>query len=80
MRFLKSDSVRVVFGCGNKGEKVGEKKGGKKCCPYRIWASWMSTQRSFHIKDIVDKHKCSKNFNNSSIMTLSCLEILERVD
>ena len=66
LRFNISDNKRLVVTCGNKGNK-------KKGCPYRIWASWMSTERSFQIKDLVDKHTCAKNFNNSSLMTPSWL-------
>lgn len=66
----------MVVTCRNKRDK----KGGKKRCSYRIWASWMSTKRSLQIKDIVDKPvlRTSIMLPNDPIMT--CKEILESVD
>nr|KAJ0191613.1 hypothetical protein LSAT_V11C800397910 [Lactuca sativa] len=38
-------------------------------CPFRLWASWMSSERSFHIKSVVDDHNCSRVFKLCSTVT-----------
>ncbi|CAI9281649.1 unnamed protein product [Lactuca saligna] len=38
-------------------------------CPFRLWASWMSSERSFQIKSLVDDHNCSRVFKFGSIVT-----------
>ncbi|PWA54416.1 hypothetical protein CTI12_AA436200 [Artemisia annua] len=38
-------------------------------CPFRLWASWMSEERSFQIKSLIPEHKCCRNYNLGSIVT-----------
>ncbi|PWA95914.1 hypothetical protein CTI12_AA045570 [Artemisia annua] len=47
--------------------KVGAHKG--KHCPFRLWASWMSSERSFQIKTLYSDHRCARNFNMGSLVT-----------
>ncbi|KAL7600142.1 hypothetical protein Lser_V15G22071 [Lactuca serriola] len=58
IRFKKCDSVRLVAICGSDPEK----------CPFVVRASWMTTERSFQVKKMIDIHKCVRNFNNSRLM------------
>ena len=39
------------------------------CCPFRLWASWMSSERSFQIKTLYPDHKCTRNYNIGSLVT-----------
>ncbi|PWA92239.1 hypothetical protein CTI12_AA081420 [Artemisia annua] len=47
--------------------KVGAHRG--KHCPFRLWASWMSSERSFQIKTLYSDHRCARNFNMGSLVT-----------
>ncbi|CAI9281989.1 unnamed protein product [Lactuca saligna] len=38
-------------------------------CPFRVHASWMTQERSFQIKTLVDEHKCVRNFNISNLLS-----------
>nr|KAJ0199665.1 hypothetical protein LSAT_V11C600324570 [Lactuca sativa] len=42
-------------------------------CRFRLWASWMSSERSFQIKSLVDDHNCSRVFKLGSIVTYKCI-------
>ncbi|GJZ52731.1 hypothetical protein Tco_0607616, partial [Tanacetum coccineum] len=61
---------------------LGERNGGKRLvvrcsrgnhrktmCPYRLWASWMQKERSFHVKTLVDEHTCSRTYEYGSLIT-----------
>lgn len=56
--FNKYDNVRLMVICGSDANK----------CPFIIRTSWMSTERSFQVKKIVDLHTRVRNFNNSKFM------------
>lgn len=43
-------------------------KSNKKGCTFRLWASWMSTERTFQIKSLIPTHKCSRNFDLSPLV------------
>ncbi|GKA08658.1 hypothetical protein Tco_0687989 [Tanacetum coccineum] len=36
-------------------------------CPFRLWASWMSSERSFQIKSLYSDHRCTRNYNMGSL-------------
>ncbi|GJX29763.1 hypothetical protein Tco_0237842 [Tanacetum coccineum] len=38
-------------------------------CPFRLWASWMSSERSFQIKSLYLNHRCTRNYNMGSLVT-----------
>ncbi|GJT96911.1 hypothetical protein Tco_1092429 [Tanacetum coccineum] len=38
-------------------------------CPFRLWASWMSRERSFQIKTLVDQHACSRTYEYGTLIT-----------
>ncbi|GJY56928.1 hypothetical protein Tco_0456043 [Tanacetum coccineum] len=38
-------------------------------CPFRLWASWMSTEKSFQIKTLYPDHKCCGNYNLEALVT-----------
>ncbi|GJU33143.1 hypothetical protein Tco_1176732 [Tanacetum coccineum] len=38
-------------------------------CPFRLWASWMSSERSFQIKSLYSDHRCTRNYNMGSLVT-----------
>ncbi|KAL4578075.1 hypothetical protein LXL04_014191 [Taraxacum kok-saghyz] len=60
IRFRKCDSVRLVAECAGTP--------GKKPCPFFVKASWMSNERSFQIKRLVDNHTYVRNYNNARLM------------
>ncbi|GJV92543.1 reverse transcriptase domain-containing protein [Tanacetum coccineum] len=41
----------------------------EKKCPFRLWASWMQTEKSFQIKNMIDQHVCSRTFEYGSLIT-----------
>ncbi|XP_023766738.1 uncharacterized protein LOC111915301 [Lactuca sativa] len=62
--YEKSDHNRLLVKCC-KGKKNKRNKG----CPFRLWATWMSNERSFKIKSLIDNHNCSRVFKFGSIVT-----------
>ncbi|KAL4568588.1 hypothetical protein LXL04_024203 [Taraxacum kok-saghyz] len=60
IRFRKCDSVRLVAECAGTPRK--------KPCPFFVKAFWMSNERSFQIKRLVDNHTCVRNYNNARLM------------
>ncbi|GJZ97310.1 zinc finger, PMZ-type containing protein [Tanacetum coccineum] len=52
-------------------KKLEEKESLKNAvdCPFRLWASWMSTKKSFQIKTLYPDHKCCINYNLGSLVT-----------
>ncbi|XP_023754652.2 uncharacterized protein LOC111903098 [Lactuca sativa] len=38
-------------------------------CKFRLWASWMSEEKSFQIKSLIDEHNCARNFKLGSIVS-----------
>ncbi|CAI9282734.1 unnamed protein product [Lactuca saligna] len=59
--FEKNDSQRLLVRCCKQNKNPS--------CPFRLWASWMSSERSFQIKSLVDEHNCSRVFKLDSIVT-----------
>nr|KAJ0222699.1 hypothetical protein LSAT_V11C200087050 [Lactuca sativa] len=59
IKFAKCDTVRLTAKCGSKMKS--------QPCPFRVHASWMTQERSFQIKTLVDEHKCVRNFNISNL-------------
>ncbi|GKC06245.1 hypothetical protein Tco_0997855 [Tanacetum coccineum] len=47
--------------------RVQEHKG--KSCPFRLWATWMSSEKSFQIKSLYADHRCTRNYNLGSLVT-----------
>ncbi|GKC07159.1 hypothetical protein Tco_0998769 [Tanacetum coccineum] len=47
--------------------RVQEHKG--KSCPFRLWATWMSSEKSFQIKSLYPDHRCTRNYNLGSLVT-----------
>ncbi|GJT28884.1 hypothetical protein Tco_0909159 [Tanacetum coccineum] len=39
-----------------------------KLCPFRIWATWMSSEKSFQIKSLYPDHRCTRNYNLGSLV------------
>ncbi|CAI9297331.1 unnamed protein product [Lactuca saligna] len=61
--YEKNDSTRLLVRCC-KGEE-------KSKCPFTLWATWMSKERSFQIKSLISEHNCSRAFNLGSMVTYS---------
>ncbi|CAI9264623.1 unnamed protein product [Lactuca saligna] len=62
--YEKSDHNRLLVKCC-KGKKNKKNKG----CPFRLWATWMTNERSFKIKSLIDNHNCSRVFKFGSIVS-----------
>ncbi|GJS99133.1 putative reverse transcriptase domain-containing protein [Tanacetum coccineum] len=41
----------------------------EKKCPFRLYASWMQTEKSFQIKNKIDEHVYSRTFEYGSLIT-----------
>ena len=61
IRVVKCDSVRLVARCGSKSDS--------NRCPFRLFASWMTEEKSFQVKTLNDNHKCVKRYNNANLMS-----------
>nr|GEZ07315.1 hypothetical protein [Tanacetum cinerariifolium] len=56
---------------------LGKRKLHAKCskdsaerkCPFRLWESWMSREKSFQIKTLVDQHAYSKTYKYGTLIT-----------
>ena len=55
--FSKNDRTRLLVECC------------KGSCPFRLWATWMSTENSFQIKSLKPDHQCARNFKIGAIVT-----------
>nr|KAJ0191163.1 hypothetical protein LSAT_V11C800434850 [Lactuca sativa] len=62
--YEKSDHNRLLVKCC-KGKKNKKNKG----CPFRLRATWMSNERSFQIKSLINNHNCSRVFKFRSIIS-----------
>ncbi|CAI9266213.1 unnamed protein product [Lactuca saligna] len=62
--YEKSDHERLLVKCC-KGKTNKQGKG----CPFRLWATWMSSEKSFQIKSLNDMHNCARVFKFGSIVT-----------
>nr|KAJ0213360.1 hypothetical protein LSAT_V11C400179270 [Lactuca sativa] len=60
IRFKKCDSVRLVAVCASDPEKFEY--------PFVVKASWMSTERSFQIKKMIEQHTYVRNFRSVNLM------------
>ncbi|GJZ97507.1 hypothetical protein Tco_0669960, partial [Tanacetum coccineum] len=38
-------------------------------CPFRLWASWMSKEKSFQNKTLIDEHACSTTYEYGTLIT-----------
>nr|KAJ0186296.1 hypothetical protein LSAT_V11C900467960 [Lactuca sativa] len=74
--FEKNDSQRLLLKCCKKNKSP--------TCPFRLWASWMSKEKTFQIKSLVSEHNCSRVFTFGSIVMYKWLgkqfmsEIIEK--
>ena len=50
-----------------KKKKISALKSGN-CCPFRLYATWMSNEHSFQIKSLIPDHKCSRNYNLGALV------------
>nr|KAJ0186902.1 hypothetical protein LSAT_V11C900463080 [Lactuca sativa] len=62
--YEKSDHERLLVKCC-KGKTNKQGKG----CPFRLWATWMSSEKSFQIKSLNGMHNCARVFKFGSIVT-----------
>ncbi|GJT83933.1 calcium/proton exchanger [Tanacetum coccineum] len=53
---------------GKKWTKKAIKEDKKPYCPFRLYASWMSSENAFQIKSLISDHKCSRNYNLGSLV------------
>nr|GEU53585.1 calcium/proton exchanger [Tanacetum cinerariifolium] len=57
--------------CSESPNLANNKKDDRKkpLCGFRVYASWMSTERSFQIKSLKLEHNCFRNYNLGSLAT-----------
>ncbi|CAI9283210.1 unnamed protein product [Lactuca saligna] len=53
--YEKNDKTRLLVRCCKTSE-------GKAACPFRLWATWMSSEKSFQIKSLRNEHNCARTF------------------
>ncbi|KAL4583469.1 hypothetical protein LXL04_008042 [Taraxacum kok-saghyz] len=56
----KNDKNRLLVRCCK--DKIPE-------CPFRLWASWMKIEETFHIKSLIPDHNCSRAFKLGPMVT-----------
>nr|GEU83223.1 zinc finger, PMZ-type [Tanacetum cinerariifolium] len=47
--------------------------------PFKLWASWMSIERSFQIKTLYPDHKCCKNYTTGALVTYKGMGLIRAV-
>ncbi|GJW40778.1 hypothetical protein Tco_0066623 [Tanacetum coccineum] len=52
-----------------KKEEEKKKVSTQEDCKFRLWASWMSTEKSFQIKTLYPDHNCCRNYNLGALVT-----------
>ncbi|CAI9283211.1 unnamed protein product [Lactuca saligna] len=62
--YEKNDKTRLLVRCCKTSE-------GKAACPFRLWATWMSSEKSFQIKSLRNEHNCARTFKFGSVVTYS---------
>ncbi|KAJ9565641.1 hypothetical protein OSB04_001607 [Centaurea solstitialis] len=62
LRYLKNTKKKLLVVCGP------SKPGEERSCPWRLWASWMSTKKSFQVKTLHDEHRCGRNYRVGSLV------------
>ncbi|KAI3525338.1 hypothetical protein L1887_04054 [Cichorium endivia] len=60
--FERNDHMRLLARCCKRSNDDETK------CPWRLWATWMSNEKSFQVKSLVDEHKCARNFKSASLV------------
>ncbi|XP_076932372.1 uncharacterized protein LOC143597878 [Bidens hawaiensis] len=63
LSYKKNETKRLFVVCGNKDVCYSY--------PFRLWASWMQSEKSFQIKSLNDNHNCSRNYSLGSPVTAS---------
>nr|KAJ0224821.1 hypothetical protein LSAT_V11C100031440 [Lactuca sativa] len=67
--YEKSDHQRLLVKCC-KGKTNKQDKG----CPFRLWATWMISEKSFQIKSLNGRHNCARVFKFGSIVTYKWID------
>ncbi|KAJ9552869.1 hypothetical protein OSB04_016914 [Centaurea solstitialis] len=49
-------------------DSENEKSRSENGCPWRLWASWMSSERSFQVKSLDNVHRCGRSYNLGSLV------------
>ncbi|XP_023744459.1 uncharacterized protein LOC111892634 [Lactuca sativa] len=62
LRYEINDKERVLVRCGKPKKNEQE-------CPFRLWASWMSNERTLQIKSLETNHTCARIFHGGSLVT-----------
>ncbi|CAI9284491.1 unnamed protein product [Lactuca saligna] len=62
--YEKNDKTRLLVRCCKTSE-------GKAACPFRLWATWMSSEKLFQIKSLHNEHNCARTFKFGSVVTYS---------
>ncbi|CAI9297266.1 unnamed protein product [Lactuca saligna] len=62
--YEKNDKTRLLVRCCKTSE-------GKAACPFRLWATWMSSEKSFQIKSLRNEHNYARTFKFGSVVTYS---------
>lgn len=56
LRYKKNCKDKLLVVCGPESRS-------ENGCPWRLWASWMSTERSFQVKSLHDDHRCGRSYS-----------------
>ncbi|XP_023772459.1 uncharacterized protein LOC111921112 [Lactuca sativa] len=59
--FENNDSDQLLVKCCKKNKSPS--------CLFRLWASWMSKEKTFQIESLVSEHNCCRVFKSGSIVT-----------
>ncbi|CAI9268898.1 unnamed protein product [Lactuca saligna] len=60
--YEKNDKTRLLVRCCKTSE-------GKATYPFRLWATWMSSVKSFQIKSLINEHNYARTFNFGLVVT-----------
>ncbi|GJZ98932.1 multidrug resistance-associated protein 5 [Tanacetum coccineum] len=68
--YALANGYKLYFEVNNPRRLVAKcsKDNQEKKCPFRLWASWMQSEKSFQIKNMIDEHVCSKTYEYGSLI------------
>ncbi|GJV58948.1 hypothetical protein Tco_1465048 [Tanacetum coccineum] len=71
--YALANGYKLYFEVNNPRRLVAKcsKDNQEKKCPFRLWASWMQSEKSFQIKNMIDEHVCSRTYEYGSLITIS---------
>ncbi|GKE02326.1 hypothetical protein Tco_1390309 [Tanacetum coccineum] len=69
--YALANGYKLYFEVNNPRKPVAKcsKDNQEKKCPFKLWVSWMQSEKSFQIKNMIDGHVYSRTYEYGSLIT-----------